>query len=379
MLPRFVSAKGGSFLPKMKIFYFFILLSLPLRGGPFPGAAGTLGSDAVSGNDARFLMWAAGASVLRGPTDLADPAAVLVSYGAEADAIGAADADPNAPYPVVSLGDGGSAVLTFPQAFCDVPGVDFVVFENGFSAGFLELAHVEVSSDGVNFFRFPSTSLTPAGANLGQGGSVDPTNIDQLAGKYLAGFGTPFDLARLPNAALLDKARVTHVRLIDVVGTSSAALGSVDSAGRVIVDPYPTDFFSGGFDLDAVGVFSVAAGGYAQWVAGQGRASASPYADPLGLGVPQGVEFFTGGTNVSVDGTGSVSFDWLSYRVGGRFRIEASSDLVGWQVLAESVSGGAMVALQPGVSVALTGGMKKRVVLNFSPGGQRRFFRLAAE
>ena len=66
----------------------------------------------------------------------------------------------------VSLGDGGTVVLTFPQPIGDVPGPDFAVFENGFKAFdnsfFLELAHVEVSSDGVNFYRFPSSSLTPS-------------------------------------------------------------------------------------------------------------------------------------------------------------------------------------------------------------------------
>jgi hypothetical protein len=42
------------------------------------------------------------------------------------------------------------------------------------------------------------------------------------------------------------------VRIVDVVG--SLTLGSVDSLGNVVNDPYPTAFASGGFDLDAVGV-----------------------------------------------------------------------------------------------------------------------------
>ena len=47
---------------------------------------------------------------------------------------------------------------------------------------------------------------------------------------------------------------ITHVRLIDVVGSIDPQYGTYDSQGTIINDPYPTDFESGGFDLDAVGV-----------------------------------------------------------------------------------------------------------------------------
>ena len=347
--------------------------------GPFPGAAGTPGTDAVAADDTRITLWATAATVTRGPVDIANPDGAEATFGAESDAIGPADATPEEPYPVVSLGDGGSIVLTFSQPFCDVPGPDFAVFENGFVENFLELAHVEVSSDGVNFFRFPSTSLTVATDDLGQGGAVDPTDIDQLAGKYLAGFGTPFDLARLPFSPLLDKQRITHVKVVDVVGSSSRALGSEDSAGRVIVDPYPTVFSTGGFDLDAVGAFSATATTYAQWVASQMRSDPSPAADPSGLGVPQGVEFFTGGTNLSVDAAGKPSFDWLSYRSAGEFRIEGSDNLSEWDTLAKSVSGGTMTVNNVDAMVTVGSGMKKRVSVDIVAGSKYRFFRLAAE
>jgi hypothetical protein len=352
-------------------------LTMAAMAGPFPGAAGTSGSDAIAAGDSRITLWASGATVVRGPVDIAIPDGNKATFGAEADALGPADATPGEPYPVISLGDGGSIVLIFFQPFCDIPGPDFAVFENGFVENFLELAHVEVSSDGVNFFRFPSISLTAATGDLGQGGALDPSDIDQLAGKYLAGFGTPFDLARLPSSPLLDKQRITHVKVMDVVGSSSGMLGTKDSAGRMIVDPYPTVFFSAGFDLDAVGAFSASSASYSQWVSSQIRSDPSPTADPSGTGVPQGVEFFTGGTNLFV-GEG-ISFDWLSYRSAGEFRIEGSDDLEHWVILAKSVSGGTMMAVNGEAMVTVGSGMKKRVAVDLVAGSRYRFFRLAAE
>lgn len=212
--------------------------------GPFQPAAGLPGSDAIAASDSRFTLWATAATVARGPTEIDFLGSSLASYGTDTDATGPADATPASPYLVVSLGDGGMATLTYSQPFGDVPGPDLVVFENGFSASFLELAHVEVSSNGVNFFRFPSTSLTAASANIGEGGAVDPTNIRNLAGKYLAGFGTPFDLSELRHVSpLLDIQRITHVRIIDAVGTNDPAFASLDAAGRIVIDPYPTPFF----------------------------------------------------------------------------------------------------------------------------------------
>jgi hypothetical protein len=52
----------------------------------------------------------------------------------------------------------------------------------------------------------------------------------------------------------LDVTRITHVRIIDVVGAIDPAFGRLDSSGRIINDPWPTAFSSSGFDLDAVGV-----------------------------------------------------------------------------------------------------------------------------
>jgi hypothetical protein len=105
----------------------------------------------------------------------------------------------------------------------------------------LELAYVEVSSDGNSFFRFDNDSLTPD--PVAAFGAVDPTNVDGFAGKHKRGYGTPFDLKDVG----LNHA--THVRLVDIVGDGT----HLDTSGDVIYDPYPT-IGSAGFDMDAIGV-----------------------------------------------------------------------------------------------------------------------------
>ena len=148
---------------------------------------------------------------------------------------------------VVSLGDDGSIVLTFPAPIADGPGADFAVFENAFSAEFLELAFVEVSSDGAYFVRFPTHCL----ATESIGDFTDPTAYGGFAGKHVQGSGTPFDLKLLAGAPGLDVRRVTHVRIVDAKGDGS----NLDAYGNPVFDPHPT-FGSGGFDLDAVGVLN---------------------------------------------------------------------------------------------------------------------------
>ena len=214
-----------------------VLLST-VHAGPYPGAAGTPGSDAISKDDPRITAWAAGHSAL--------------TYGADVDATWQTPQKAQGPattdvYDIVCLGNGGSMVLHFPHPLCDGPGADFAVFENAISNTFLELAFVEVSSDGVNFHRFPSASLTTS--IVGAFGSLDPTNLSGLAGKYRQGFGTPFDLDSLAASPTLDPSHVPFVRIIDIIGDGSAR----DSANRPIYDPTPT-IGSGGFDLDAVAV-----------------------------------------------------------------------------------------------------------------------------
>jgi hypothetical protein len=347
--------------------------------GPFPPAVGEAGSDAVSAGDPRFISWATTAVVERGSTEIGYPESFLASYGLDTAAIGPADATPESPYPVVSLGDGGVATLGFSQPFSDIPGPDFAVFENGFSPSFLELAHVEVSSDGENFFRFPSTSLTVAPGNPGEGGSVNPTDVRNLAGKYLAGHGTPFDLAELRHFfPLLDVQRITHVRVIDVVGTNDPAFASLDAAGNIIIDPYPTPYPSAGFDLDAVGAFAVTANSFASWQQAQGIVANGPSDDANHNGVVDLIEYLSGTRGVSVSSV-RVGFDRLSYRTDRMLWLEGGADLKSWTKLAKSESGGSMISLLAGVNVSESGGQAVRVSVTLSPEMPFRYFRLAAE
>ena len=355
--------------------------------GPFPPAAGQPGSDAIAASDARITLWADTAEITRGPRliDAVNPNPA--GFGTSEYALGPADATPADPYTVVSLGDGGSATVTFASPIGDVPGPDFVVFENGFSASFLELAHVEVSSDGVNFFRFPSISLTPASGNIGEGGSVNPTNVRNLAGKYLAGYGTPFDLAELRAFSPdLDIHRITHVRVIDVVGTNNPAYASHDSLGSIVIDPYPTNFFAGGFDLDAVGALSATTTTtYAAWTAARALANndALPAADPDHNGVPNFVEYLTGDGVLKISAAGTqrmaVEFNRLSYRTGGILRLEASSDLAQWTSIAESTNGGPFVPVDELTRFRETGDTLKQVSFTFPISAAPVFYRLAAE
>jgi len=254
----------------VKVPAIFLLLLGAVRtfAGPYAPAAGQPGSGAVSAVDPRIVGWATGVSALtRGLVDISDPQSPFASFGGSASAIGAADAydfgtglPSTSPNTVVSLGDGGAITLTFANPLRDGIGPDFAVFENAFNDSFLELAFVEVSSDGTHFERFPAFSLTQTNQQIAQQNSqfnaIDPTDIDGLAGKYRAGFGTPFDLGLLAGRPLLDLQNIIAVRVIDVVGSLDPLYGSLDSSvpAHLINEPWPTPFATGGFDLDAVAV-----------------------------------------------------------------------------------------------------------------------------
>ncbi len=215
--------------------------------------AGQQGSTAIAASSSQFVAWATAATVVRGPQNITNPNGPLANIGSAELATGAADGSG-----IVSLGDGGNAILTFAQPIANGAGFDFAVFENSFSDTFLELAFVEVSSDGVNFFRFPAHSETQTTTQVDGFGNIDCRYINNLAGKYRANFGTPFDLSDIPDNPLLNKDRITHVKVIDVVGTIDPQYATRDSFGNIVNDPYPTPFGSGGFDLDAVGVINQA-------------------------------------------------------------------------------------------------------------------------
>lgn len=218
------------------------------QAGPFAPAAGKPGSTAISKDSADIVQWATGwENYLPGT-------GVDAQWKVPDRALGKAQGTST---DVVVLGDAGQITLSFGGSIFNGAGADFAVFENSFSDTFLELAFVEVSSNGTDFFRFPSYSFTPK--PVGGFGNIDPTNIDGLAGKYRQGFGTPFDLDVLAGTAGLDIDNVRFVRLVDIVGRGNEFDSYPGAYGgpHPIYDPYPT-VGSAGFDLDAVGVIHFA-------------------------------------------------------------------------------------------------------------------------
>ncbi len=242
---------------------------------PSASAAGAAGSSALHMSSNAIVAWANSYTNMQYGTDVDE------AWMTPEKALGPAE---GTSYEIVSLGRGGQITLTFSNGIGNRPGADFTVFENGISDTFLELAWVEVSSDGINFVRFPNYSDTPSA--IGAFGELYTGWIYGLAGKYRQGYGTPFDLDELRMAynaqlagntdfssafataltngfPLLDLANITHVRLIDIIGDGSSAL---DAGGTGIYDPYAT-IISAGFDLDAVGILNESFIPYTDWAA----------------------------------------------------------------------------------------------------------------
>ena len=218
----------------------------------FHPPAGSLGTSAIHKDSSIFVGWASQCSIQRGLVDVSTPSLGYASVGDSLMAIGEAGLNG-----VVSLGDGGIATLTFETTIYDGPGWDFAVFENSFDGLFLELAFVEVSSDGVNYIRFNATSNTQDSVQIDGFGQIDATKINNLAGKYKSLFGTPFDLSDLPFSSNLDVTKISHIRIVDVVGSIDNSYSTFDQNGAKVNDPWPTPFTSSGFDLDAVGAINI--------------------------------------------------------------------------------------------------------------------------
>ena len=234
---------------------------IPLAEWPYAPHAGQTGSTAISMGSTEIVGWADGYQ------DLSYGAGVAVKWQTPALALGPAT---GTSFDILCLGDNGQVTMSFSYGITDGDGFDFAVFENAFDDYFLELAYVEVSSDGTNFVRFPNVSYTPLGAE-----TVTARDVYGLAGKYRQGFGTPFDLSELADVDIflktgqqgmltdeyvesftnaypyLDVSNIKYIRLIDVIGDGSF----MSSWGAPIIDPYPTGG-SAGFDLDAVGVIN---------------------------------------------------------------------------------------------------------------------------
>lgn len=216
----------------------------------FPPPDGQPGTTAMHQDSSAFVAWAQEAIINRGFQNISDTSLGYTSIGDSTSCLGKAD------NLVVSLGDGGEAIIVLDNGIYDGPGWDFAVFENSFVNNFLELAFVEVSSDGQNYYRFPAASLTPDTLQIGPFDFIDATKINNLAGKYRGTFGTPFDLSELSHHPGLDLNHISHIKIIDVVGSLDPNYASKDTADHFINDPWPTPFPSSGFDLDAVGIIN---------------------------------------------------------------------------------------------------------------------------
>jgi hypothetical protein len=221
---------------------------LLLAGSTSPAQQIPDDSGPVRHNSKSITGWATVCTVQRGYVRIDDQSLGYASTGLPADATGMADNI------VVSLGDGGVAVVGFNESLKNNPGPDFAVYENSFDGRYLELALVEVSTDSLRWVRFPSVSHIPVEIQTGGFGTTDPDKIHNLAGKYQVMFGTPFNLDDVADSAGIDINNINYVRIIDVVGSVNPLWCSRDANGNIINDPWPTPFPQSGFDLDAVAI-----------------------------------------------------------------------------------------------------------------------------
>jgi hypothetical protein len=307
-----------------------LAISQAAHAGPYWDA----GHDIASMN-----AWATGQQdLVRGPMDIANPGLGDASHGDPASAVGPAAGSNEA---LISLGDGGSIVLTFAAAIRDGAGVDFAVFENGFwteEGLFAELAFVEVSTNGFDYARFDAISLptTPVGGGI----EIDPTDYYNLAGDQPTGFGTGFDLSELANhpvvlAGDVHLQNIQYVRVVDVVGNGSTS----DAFMNAVYEPYPTVFSTGGFDLDGVGVINVpepdllwmlVAGLLLLAIAPRGRRAARRFATQALIAL-----FIVGGVTSAAQALYTVDFEDLGIPAES-FVEGASGDIVSAGVMFEN-------------------------------------------
>ena len=187
----------------------------------------------------------------------------------------------------VGATQGGYITLGFDTAITNGSGADFVVWENGFEVSgsnglvYAELGYVSVSTDGDNWVTFPSVYDDVASGNP----NIDPTNVYNLAGNYVAYYtdvenyeGTPFDLDDLANTAevlsgLVDLSDINFMRIDDIIGAGEGGTNYDEAtyfgyASDHLI--YDGGSYGGGADWNAVGVINAVPIPAAVWLLGSG-------------------------------------------------------------------------------------------------------------
>ncbi len=253
-----------------------IMYISPINAIQFGGSAGSGGDVAVVYNSSNIKAWASGytnytVGTIENQVD--------DKWRVPDNIVGAiTKVEPTEK--VCTLGNGGSITLYFESGISNGEGVDFAVFENGFDENYLELGFVEVSSDGVNFVRFPNFYLGNDRVYewLFMGNcDVLPTDVYNLASKYECGYGHGFDLQELVYAyeyinsancafsdeyieafllsyATLDINNINYIRITDIYGDGTVK----DTIGHSIFDPTGNQMSSPGVDLQGVAVLNTA-------------------------------------------------------------------------------------------------------------------------
>jgi hypothetical protein len=167
-----------------------------------------------------------------------------------------------------SLGVGGSITLKLDPPVVNGAGTDLIVCENPFYVigtpfSFVEAMFVEVSTNGVDFARFPTRYIGPQGT-IPDFTGVPPTHYRGFAGvmpcaanpptvdplHVVAAGGDAFDLDELADdplvlSGVVDQWFIRYVRLVDV-----ATGAATDSLGTLVWDC--GNAISSSADLDAV-------------------------------------------------------------------------------------------------------------------------------
>jgi hypothetical protein len=240
-------------------FSFLLLLMSAITYGQFAPQAGLIASTAMHKDSSAFVSWGDSCLIKRGWINIMDTTLGKPANGLDIDAKGKPD------NLILSLGDAGEAIYYFTNPVTNGPGFDFAVFENGFrnpadsNMAYLELATIEVSNNGEVYYAFKAESYTDSNVQVsGVGEYMDCRKINNLAGKYVAEYGTPFDLEELTPILGLDVNNIRYIKIKDVIGSLNDDFCSRDGNNQKINDPYPTNFQTCGFDLDGIGIIHTA-------------------------------------------------------------------------------------------------------------------------